>query len=175
MARGGFRPGSGRPLGSREPHSLAKDQAREYVRQLITAKLEPLIQAAMNNALGLNHLMLRNPKTGEFTRVTGDAKQIDKALKSKSAFWIYTKDPNVQAFTDLLNRAIDKPAEHVSIAGADGGPLVIRWQRDEDDTPGSDSTVVELQASDVRQIPDETGFPGPHHHGVSNREKDGEN
>jgi hypothetical protein len=25
-----------------------------------------------------------------------------------NAFWIYSKDPSVQAFTDLMNRALDK-------------------------------------------------------------------
>lgn len=69
--------------------------------------------------------MMRDPKTGKFERIT-DVEQIDEALKTDTAFWIYTKDPNVQTLTDLLNRAIDKPAEHVSIAGHDGGPLVIR-------------------------------------------------
>jgi hypothetical protein len=45
--------------------------------------------------------MMRDPKTGKFERITGGAKQIDRALKTKNAIWIYTKDPNVQAFTDL--------------------------------------------------------------------------
>jgi hypothetical protein len=92
--------------------------------------------------------MRRDPKTGKFERITGDAKQIDKALKSNNACWIYTKDPNVQAFTDLMNRAIDKPAEHVQIAGADGGPLVIPWQRHE---PGT----LELDSNDVKLIENE--------------------
>src|SRR5262249_30981446 len=60
--------------------------------------------------------------------------------------------PNVQAFTDLLNRCIDEPAEHVQVAGADGGPLVIRWQRDEEPTMELDSSVTEIPASDVKQI-----------------------
>ena len=172
---GGARPGAGKPKGVKWPSTLRKEEARELVRQMIVERLPGIITAQLDNAEGLRHLVIRDPETGQFTRVTGDAKQVDKALKSKNACTIYTKDPNVQAFTDLLNRCIDKPAEHVSIAGADGGPLVIRWQRPEDDTPGSDSNVVDLPASDVKQIPDETGFPGPDHHGVSNRDKDGEN
>jgi hypothetical protein len=70
-------------------------------------------------------------KTGKFERVTGSPEQIDEALTTDNAFWIYTKDPNVQAFTDLLNRALHKLAEHVQMAGADGGSIVIRWQLDE--------------------------------------------
>jgi hypothetical protein len=76
--------------------------------------------------------MMRDPKTGKFERITGDAKQVDEALKSKNVFWIYTKDPNVHAFTDLMNRAIDKPAEHIQLARADGGPITIRWQTDDE-------------------------------------------
>jgi len=44
---------------------------------------------------------------------------------------IYTKDPSVQAFTDLLNRALDKPSEHVEVSDSDDGPIVIRWQTHE--------------------------------------------
>ena len=143
MQNGGARPGAGRPAGQKMQKTLEKQAVRELVRQMVTDRLGSLVAAQMDNAEGIRHLMMRDPKTGQFERLT-DVKQIDKALKTKSAFWIYTKDPNVQAFTDLLNRAIDKPAEHVSIAGADGGPLVIRWQRDDDELPESDSKVVDL-------------------------------
>src|SRR5215475_7779730 len=94
-----------------------------------------------DNILGIRHLMMRDPKTGKFERITGDAKQIDEALKTDNAFWIYTKDPSVQAFTDLLNRAIDKPAEHVQVAG-DGSPIVIHWQS------------PEMNSTEVRELPE---------------------
>jgi hypothetical protein len=100
-----------------------------------------------DKVVGIRHLMMRDPKTGKFERVTGSAAQIDKALKTKNAVWIYTKDPNVQAFTDLLNRAIDKPAEHIQVAGADGGPLTIRWQTDEEPKL-PEGKVIEIQAHD---------------------------
>src|SRR6516165_7890857 len=129
MPLGSKRPNAGRKVGFKFPTTLQKIHARELVRQKITENLNTLIDAQIDNAQGLKHLMMRDPKTGKFERVTGDAKQIDKALKSKNAFWIYTKDPNVQAFTDLLNRAIDKPAEHIQVAGA--GSITIRWQKDD--------------------------------------------
>jgi len=34
-------------------------------------------------------------------------------------YWIWTKDPSVQAFTDLMNRALGKPSEQVQITGRD--------------------------------------------------------
>jgi hypothetical protein len=126
--------------------TLEKEAARELVRQTVTENLGPLLAAQIDNAQGIRHLMMRDPKTGKFECITGNAKQIDKALKSKNACWIYTKDPNVQAFTDLLNRAIDKPAEHIQVAGADGGPLTIRWQTDDDGPKLLESRVIEIEA-----------------------------
>ena len=78
--------------------------------------------------------------------MTGGPDKIDKALKGGNAVWIYTKDPNVQAFTDLMNRAIDKPAEHVQVAGADDGPLVIRWQRENEDNEQPKNTDAKKDA-----------------------------
>src|SRR5215471_13818290 len=141
---GGARPGAGKPRGVKWPSTLRKEEAREKVRQFINERLGEFLEVMADNILGIRHLMMRDPKTGKFERVTGDAKQIDKALKTKTAFWIYTKDPNVQAFTDLLNRCIDKPAEHVQVTG-DGGPLIIRWQRPDDDEPKQiEEKVIEI-------------------------------
>src|SRR5215831_1805015 len=133
MPLGSKRPNAGRKVGFRFPTTFQKIHARELVRQKITENLNTLLDAQIDNAQGLKHLMMRDPKTGQFTRVTGDAQEVDEAVKTGNAFWIYTKDPNVQAFTDLMNRALDKPAEHVEIAGADGGPIVIQWQTDDDE------------------------------------------
>jgi len=47
-------------------------------------------------------------------------------LASGNSFWIYTKDPSVQAFTDLMNRALDKPTEQVQLQ--EQGAIEIRWK-----------------------------------------------
>src|SRR5215813_11947450 len=136
---GGARPGAGKPKGTKWPSTLRKEEARELVRRYVTERLPQFLDAMSDNITGIRHLMMRDPKTGKFERITGSAAQIDKAVKSKNAVWIYTKDPNVQAFTDLLNRAVDKPSEHIQIAGADDGPLIIQWK-----TPEMNSTVVDV-------------------------------
>jgi hypothetical protein len=146
MPLGSKRPNAGRKVGFKFQTTLQKIHARELVRQKITENLNTLIDAQIDNAQGIRHLMMRDPKTGKFERITGDAKQIDKALKSKNAFWIYTKDPNVQAFTDLMNRCIDRPSEHVEIAGA--GSITIRWQTDDE---GKESGEV-LELSEDERI-----------------------
>src|SRR5215475_9658624 len=60
------RQGAGRPVGRKDPKTLAKEEARELVRQMVTARLARLVEAQMDNAEGLTHLMMRDSKTGKF-------------------------------------------------------------------------------------------------------------
>jgi len=109
----GGKAGPGRPKGSKNKETLAKEAAREIQRQMITERLRPLTDAHIENAIGIKHLMLRDPKTGKFERVK-DEEGIDEALKSDGeAIWIYTKDPSVEAFKTLMDRALDKPKEQM--------------------------------------------------------------
>src|SRR5262249_53234109 len=55
--------------------------------------------------------------------------QIDAALASGNAAFIYTKDPNVSAFTDLMNRALDKPVEPVQLSGGNEPILLTIAER----------------------------------------------
>ena len=114
MPRGGARPNSGPKKGSKQPHTLDKLMAREFVRQRVIASLDGLIEAQVANAKGLKYLVVRNNKTGKFERVSKDRMDAllmagDDAALERLEIW--DKDPSVQAFTDLLNRALDKPAE----------------------------------------------------------------
>ena len=113
MPRGGSRPGAGRPKGSTAPQTFEKQAARELARQLITAKLTPLIEAQIAQALGIKYLLVRNRGTGQFVRV---ARRKAKRLKpSEEIIEVWEKDPSTAAFVDLMNRAIDKPKEHVEM------------------------------------------------------------
>lgn len=112
MARGGKRPGAGRPKGSKDRTTRTKEEAREAARALITKHLRPLIQRQIAHAMGIGHLYTRD-KTGKFTKIE-DQRRVDELLtggKEGEDYWIFTKDPSVQAFTDLMNRALDKPKE----------------------------------------------------------------
>jgi hypothetical protein len=136
MPRGGKQPGAGRPKGTtgiKHKETISKELAREVVRNLVTASLGPMVAKQIAHAQGIDHFFLRHPKTKQFEQVT-DPKIIEAALNSgdkDSYYWIFTKDPSVQAFSDLLNRALDKPAEQVKVTGDDGGPVehVFRWAK----------------------------------------------
>lgn len=130
MARGGKRLGAGRPKGP-SPSTLDKIAAREFTRAYVTARLEPMLRSQVAHAQGIGHLYTRD-KAGKFTKVENpeliDALLADPEKYEGEHYWIFTKDPSVQAFTDLLNRALDKPTEQVQVSGKDGGPLVVSWK-----------------------------------------------
>ena len=131
MPRGGKRPNSGPAKGTKYKPTLQKEQARDALRQIVLREMEALAAAQIANAKGISHFFLRDPKTGQFVKIE-DAKAIQTALNAGeegSYYWIFTKDPSIQAFTDLMNRALDKPADQVRVTGEDGGPVehVFRW------------------------------------------------
>ena len=120
----------GRQKGSRNKATLDKEQAREAARAMITAELSPMIQAQIEHAKGLKYLVTRDRKTGKFIRVT-EAMAKAKLGDDEEIIEVWEKDPSTQAFTDLLNRALDKPAEQVKVTGDDGGPIkhVFHWAK----------------------------------------------
>lgn len=99
----------GRPPGTKNPETLDKIAARELTRRLVMKHLEPLIQAQVANAKGLHYLVVREKSTGKFMRVAENAAA--KLNPDEEVIEIWEKDPSVQAFTDLMNRALDKPKE----------------------------------------------------------------
>lgn len=125
MKRGGYRPGAGRKKGQ---VTLTKEAMRERVRQRVAAELDPLLDAQFANAKGLSYLVTRDKKSGKFVRVT-EAMAKAKQGDNEEIIEVWEKDPSVQAFTDLMNRAMDKPAEHVELTGSDSGPVIFKWQQ----------------------------------------------
>jgi hypothetical protein len=122
MPRGGARTGAGRPQGAIEAATIAKAEARAFIRTLVRAELEPIVRAQIEHAKGVHYMVLRHGD-GTYTRAT-DVKQLDAALAvGDAAFKIFTQAPNVQAFTALTDRAFDRPTEHHELTGVAGGPL----------------------------------------------------
>lgn len=116
MARGGKRPGAGRPKGQ---ETLDKEAARQIVRAKVYEHLSPLLDAQIANATGIKYLVVRDKASGKFLRV-GEGQA--KLAKTEELIEVWEKDPSVQAFTDLLNRALDKPKEQeqeIKLSGDD--------------------------------------------------------
>lgn len=125
------------PRGKRGPQkgavyakTLKKEELRELYRDLAAPHLSAILRAQLDSAIGINHFMLRDPVTGQFSRIT-DPDQILAALNapeedSASRYLIYAKDPNQQAASDILNRVLDKPKEQEQDLNVQGA-LEVRW------------------------------------------------
>jgi len=94
------------------------------------AHLDEMVSAQVAHAKGLKYLVTRDAKTGKFTRVSRE--MMDKLLEAGdedalARVEVWEKEPSVQAFTDLLNRALDKPKEQEQEIRHAGG-LVIQHE-----------------------------------------------
>ena len=132
MPRGGKRAGAGKPKGHRSQNTLDKIAAREFVRQRVTEKLDSLIDSQIAHAQGIKYLVARAKAGGKFERVS--AEQLDAMLAGQDdgsiVLEVWDKDPSVQAFTDLMNRALDKPAEQeqtVAVKGTLKVQIDVPW------------------------------------------------
>jgi hypothetical protein len=128
MGHGGKRPGAGKPKGSKSQKTLDKEAARAVARQIILAELQPMIEAQISNAKGIFYLVVREKTTGKFLRVS--AGKAEKLNPAEEVIEIWEKDPSVQAFTDLMNRALDKPKEQEQDVKLDAN-LAITWLTNE--------------------------------------------
>lgn len=118
---GGKRPGAGRPKGTKNLSTITKEQAREALRQIVLREMDALVAAQLAHAKGISFLVVRDKKTGKFTRLTETRAKATLAT-DEEIVEIWEKDPSVQAFTDLMNRALDKPKEQemeVKVTGSD--------------------------------------------------------
>lgn len=130
MPRGGKRPGAGRKKGYKEKQTLDKEAAREFLRERVKARLGPMVDAQIDTACGIKYLVAREKKSGKFKRMT----EADAILKlgqesETEVIEIWEKDPSTPAFTDLLNRTLDRPVEQVQADVT--GDILVRWKAEE--------------------------------------------
>lgn len=122
MPRGGKRPGAGAKKGSEHSGTVDKNLLRLTARAIIGPHMRELIEAHVANAKGISYLVYRDKESGKFERV----KALEDVNQYANTIEVWEKDPSVQSFTDLMNRLLDKPGEHVEVTGANGGPLEIQ-------------------------------------------------
>jgi hypothetical protein len=119
--RGGKREGAGRPGG------FDQERVREELRKLIAGHIPDMTASQIAAAKGIKFLMVREKNSGKFVKVARDA--AEKLDPEQEIIEVWEKDPSVQAYADLLNRTIGKPAETVeqTVKGA----LQISWKTSE--------------------------------------------
>lgn len=109
MPHGGKRPNSGPKKGAKYAPTLTKAEQRESHRRVIDQHVGELLEAQIQHAKGLKYLVTRE-KSGKFVRVT-EAMAKSRLGSEDFIVEVWEKDPSTQAFSDLMNRAYDKPKE----------------------------------------------------------------
>ena len=122
----------GRPVGTtgiKHQSTITKEQARDAVRSLVIDKLRPLVEAQIAHASGLSYVVGRERTSGKFVKLT--QQQVEDTINGTDDQFVmlevWQKEPSVQAFSDLLNRALDKPKEQEqehSITGT----IEVKWK-----------------------------------------------
>jgi hypothetical protein len=91
--------------------------------------LDAVIDAQLESAKGVQHMMAKDSKTGQWVDVT-DPAIMKKCLDSGEQFYKITpQNPNVQAIRDILDRLMDQPLKGVEVMGKDGEPLTITIEK----------------------------------------------
>jgi hypothetical protein len=103
---------TGKGRGGR-PRSFDKLQQHQRLREIVSANWEAMIMAQVKNAQGIKYLVSRDKKTGKFTKLTEEEAKLRLTSESEEVIEVWDERPNVQAFTDLANRHIDKPTESI--------------------------------------------------------------
>jgi hypothetical protein len=101
----------GRPPGRKNNVTLSKEETRERLREMLTAKLEPVAEALVSRAQGVRYFVTRN-KTGKYELVT-NPDQVIKALNQEDEFTgeFYTDKPETAAIKEFLDRTCDRSKE----------------------------------------------------------------
>jgi hypothetical protein len=70
-----------------------------------------VVEAQIAASKGTKYLVYRNKQGGEFRTVTKEMIEQGILEKDNVTIEVWDKQPSTPAFTDLMNRALDKPKE----------------------------------------------------------------
>ncbi len=129
LKHGGGRASAGRKKGGKNARTIERELHEDMLRDKLRKSLEPIVEAQLANAQGIKYLVVRERKGGKFIRVTESMAQA-KLGRGEEIVEVWEKDPSVQAFSELLNRAYGKakePKQEVDVSG----DLVLRWKSSE--------------------------------------------
>lgn len=99
----------GRKKGSLNKLTLDKLAARDLYRLRVMEHFDPIIDAQIASATGASQFVYADDK-GRF-KVIDDPDELRACIKMGRVLRLFTRLPNPQAQSDLLNRVLDKPKE----------------------------------------------------------------
>lgn len=140
MAKGGKRPGAGRPPGSKDKVTLEKEKVLAEYRKKIMENAGFLFRQQAHLAKGVSYLykfkkgkarpdLVTDPEEIEEYILSEEGNPQDHSylkLDKKSAYYfISTERPDNKAIDSMLDRAFGKPAQPLS--GDKDNPIVIEF------------------------------------------------
>ncbi len=146
MARGGYRPGGGRPKGRKDDRTLQKEAVLKAFRDKVMADADVLYVAQRTLAKGLTYLykiekeMFTGPKGGvsykaKPPKLVTSQWEIEAYLSDKirdvplekgpeaTYYYLTTEKPSGQAIDSLLDRTFGKSVQAIELGGPGGKSL----------------------------------------------------
>lgn len=138
MPRGGRRDGAGRPKGSKDPHTLARELVREALAERARKKADAILNSQFAIAEGCSFLyrVEQAPGKGEKRRhvLVTSPEEIQAYLNgdrdASDYHYITTERPNNDAIKDIWDRFVTgKPVTSVELGGPGGRaiPVEVRF------------------------------------------------
>ena len=122
MRHGGARPNSGPKKGAVYRKTREKLEELALLREMVKAEMEPMAQAQIASAKGFKYLVIRS-KNGTFKRLKETPAPGEQVGTDDEVVEVWAKDPDTQAWADLMNRALGKPVETLSAqVNVEAGP-----------------------------------------------------
>jgi len=90
---GGYRPGAGRPKGTKLSHTLKTEKVRNYMIKQIEKEIRPILKAQVESAKGLYY----------------EKKAADGTIT------VYKKEPDTKTGEYLINQVAGKPKETMEV------------------------------------------------------------
>jgi len=109
MPRGGKRPNSGPKPGAIYKPTLEKQALRDRYTARMQERFDTLSDVQYETACGVSQFVYRD-EAGRF-KVIDDPDELRARCSMGEAIRIFTRLPNAQAQTDILNRLLDKPKD----------------------------------------------------------------
>jgi hypothetical protein len=135
MTHGGKRVGSGRKKGSAGipwKRTLEKQAAHDLYRQQVLERMEPLVRAQVEAALGSfsTVAVAELGKNGPQLRRVSDEREIDALVASGRGARIMLVEPDLSMSRYLTDQVCGKPTESLEVSGPAGGPMAYAWVTD---------------------------------------------
>jgi len=131
--RNGAKPGRprGRPKGSITEATRRKIELHQQFKDRVAAEFGPLLDAQMEAAKGVSHMLALDKETGQFVRVTSPKKMLEVLNSGSKWYRIYAQNPDVRALKDIFDRVLGTPTQSVELSGPEGHAITFRWEGDD--------------------------------------------